>query len=99
MKKRYSKYTVVQKLDAINHYFEHGQCISRTVEIQGYPSRTLLEQWIESKNDCPSKLSLVIYFILFSEFPIAQINSTSSILNDLPLCLTLAILVFIPYQV
>lgn len=59
VKKRYSKYTADQKLDAIKHYFEHGQCISRTVETLGYPSRPLLTQWIKSKSDCPSTHSLV----------------------------------------
>ncbi len=41
-KKNYSKYTTTQKLAAIEHYFSNGQCISRTVELLGYPSRPLL---------------------------------------------------------
>ena len=31
---------------AVNYYLEHGRSIRRTVRILGYPSRTLLAQWI-----------------------------------------------------
>jgi hypothetical protein len=47
-KKRYSKFTVEQQLTAIKHYFEHGQCVSRTIKALEYPSRPLLKQWVEA---------------------------------------------------
>lgn len=38
------KYSAEQRQHAINHYYEHGRCISRTIRSLGYPSRTLLKQ-------------------------------------------------------
>jgi transposase InsO family protein/transposase-like protein len=32
---------------AVNHYLNHGRCISRTCKILGYPSRPTLRGWIE----------------------------------------------------
>lgn len=58
-KKRYSKHSTDQKLTAIEHYFKHGQCISRTVEALGYPSRPILTQWVKSESACILKQSLV----------------------------------------
>lgn len=65
-KKRYSKYTVEQQLAAIKHYFEHGQCVSRTVKFLEYPSRPLLKQWVETEknimeSNCKAKQSLIEY--------------------------------------
>jgi len=36
-----------QKQSAVNYYLEHGGNLSRTVRALGYPSRTLLSQWID----------------------------------------------------
>lgn len=60
-KKKYSKYTTNQKLAAIELYFSNGQCISRTVELLGYPSRPLLVQWIKAERDCMPNPLLVKY--------------------------------------
>ena len=42
---RKPKYSEEQRTEAIHHYYDHGRCVSRTVRILGYPSRTLLKQW------------------------------------------------------
>jgi transposase-like protein len=60
------KFTDEDKQKAVNHYLEHGRCISRTVRILGYPSRTTLDNWVkemtpEKKKYCHSGNSLVKY--------------------------------------
>jgi len=40
------KYSVDQKLAAVNFYLEHGRCISTTVFALGYPRRDTLRAWI-----------------------------------------------------
>jgi putative transposase len=42
---RRSKYSMEQKKAAVEYYFEHGQCLSRTVSALGYPSRQQLRLW------------------------------------------------------
>lgn len=44
---RKPKYTEQQKKAAVKYYLEHGKCINRTCKKLGYPSRPLLEQWID----------------------------------------------------
>lgn len=44
---KYSKYTDVEKRNAIDYYFEHGSNALRTVKALGYPSRPLLISWIK----------------------------------------------------
>lgn len=41
------RYTDVQKCAAVDHFFEHGQCLARTMRALGYPSQKLLSCWIE----------------------------------------------------
>lgn len=41
-----TKYDKEQRRTAVQYYMEHGKCLSRTVRKLGYPSRTLLRQWI-----------------------------------------------------
>lgn len=58
------KYSAEQRQHAINHYYEHGRCISRTIRSLGYPSRTLLKQWLveshpEDFSDCVKRVSLI----------------------------------------
>ena len=31
----------------MNHYFEYGQCYTRTIRMLGYPNRESLRQWCE----------------------------------------------------
>lgn len=53
LKKEYSRcsmYTESQKAVALEHYFEHGKCIARTVRTLGYPSKYLLREWIREKH-------------------------------------------------
>lgn len=38
---RTPKFTEEQRRQAIEHYYSHGRCVSRTVRLLGYPSRTL----------------------------------------------------------
>lgn len=40
------KFSSEQKQQAIDHYYAHGKCISRTIRMLGFPSRTLLKQWL-----------------------------------------------------
>lgn len=43
---RTRKYTQKQRKKAEKYYYQHGRCISRTIRALGYPSRTLLNQWL-----------------------------------------------------
>ena len=45
-RKRKSKYSDVQRQTAVDHFFEHGQFITKTVRALGYPSRQLLREWL-----------------------------------------------------
>ena len=47
---RYSRgenYSLEQKKAAVDHYFEHGRNLSRTVRALGYPSREALRTWCD----------------------------------------------------
>ena len=44
---RVPKYSQAQKERAVEHYLEHGRCLSATIQALGYPSRTLLPAWIQ----------------------------------------------------
>ena len=53
------KCTEEEKQRAVNYYFKHGKCISRTVKEIGYPYRPILDKWIselapEEKRHCRS---------------------------------------------
>ena len=56
----YSKYTDSEKQAAIEYYYTHGQNGLQTVKDLGYPSRTLLTQWVEenprdTRKDCKKR--------------------------------------------
>ena len=40
------KYTQEQRAVAVKHYIEHGKCLSYTCREPGYPSHTLLKEWV-----------------------------------------------------
>jgi putative transposase len=42
-----ARFSGEQKQTAVEYYFEHGRNLSRTVRAVGYPSRTLLSEWID----------------------------------------------------
>jgi putative transposase len=44
---RLPKYSQAQKVRAVEHYLEHGRCLSATIKALGYPSRALLPAWIQ----------------------------------------------------
>jgi putative transposase len=44
---RLPKYSQAQKKRAVEHYLEHGCCLSATIKALGYPSRALLTAWIQ----------------------------------------------------
>lgn len=44
---RLPKYSQAQKERAVEHYLEHGRCLSATIKALGYPSRALLRAWIQ----------------------------------------------------
>jgi len=52
------KYTVEEMEKAVDHYLEHGRCLSRTVRILGYPSRITLVRWIEELAPGERKVSV-----------------------------------------
>lgn len=61
---RYSKYTDAEKQTAIEYYYAHGQNGLQTVKDLGYPSRTLLSQWVEENprgtgKDCKKRKGYV----------------------------------------
>ena len=43
----YRHYSEGLKRVAVDHYFEHGKCLSRTCRALGYPSKELLAAWID----------------------------------------------------
>lgn len=44
----YCKYTENEKQAAVDYYFANGQNVLQTVKTLGYPSRTLLSQWVSA---------------------------------------------------
>jgi len=44
---RKGKYTAEEKKVAVEHYFSHGRCLSRTMRALGYPCREILSRWCE----------------------------------------------------
>lgn len=59
--KKYSKFTDEEKRIAIDYYFSHGRNALKTVRDLGYPSRTLLNSWVQEfasedeKSSCNSR--------------------------------------------
>ena len=61
---RSPKYSQEQKQQAIDYYYEHGRCLARTVRKLGFPSRTVLGEWLreihpEDFPHCTQSTSLV----------------------------------------
>lgn len=44
---KYKKYTIEQKIIAVDYYLEHGRNFCRTIKNIGYPSRDLLKKWCD----------------------------------------------------
>lgn len=44
---RLPRYSQAHKERAVEHYLEHGRCIAATIKVMGYPSRSLLPEWIQ----------------------------------------------------
>ena len=44
---KHPNYSSEQIAFAVEHYLEHGRCISRTCRLLGYPSRPILRGWID----------------------------------------------------
>lgn len=62
---KYQKYSQEQKQDAIEHYFQRGKCLRSTIRALGYPSPTLLRNWIieaqsEKMSTCRKGSSMVV---------------------------------------
>ncbi len=62
--KKEPKYSEEQKQMALAYYLEHGRCIARTARVLGYPSRSLLQNWVDvafpvRKKHCVSSNSLI----------------------------------------
>ena len=55
-RKRKSKYSDAQRQVAVDHFFEHGQFITKTVQALGYPSRQLLREWLLADPRCDISL-------------------------------------------
>ena len=65
-KERAPKYTLDERKHAVTYFLIHGKSIRRTCRELGYPSRTLLREWIledvpAEKQYCKKKSSLVKY--------------------------------------
>ena len=45
--RRRPRYSNEQKQRAVEHYWAHGRCVSRTVAVLGYPHRETLRRWID----------------------------------------------------
>ena len=43
---RQPRYSQAHKEQAVGHYLEHGRCIAATISMLGYPSRSLLSEWL-----------------------------------------------------
>ena len=43
-------YSQTRKEQAVGHYLEHGRCIAATIRMLGYPSRSLLSEWLRELN-------------------------------------------------
>lgn len=50
---RVPRYSQALKERAVEHYLEHGRCLSATIKALGYPSRTLLPAWIQELHPEP----------------------------------------------
>ena len=53
----YARYGEDLKRVAVDHYFEHGKCLSRTRRALGYPSKGLLAAWIDELEPGRRKLN------------------------------------------
>ena len=42
------RYSRAQKEEAVEHYLDHGRCLAATIKALGYPSRTLLRDWVQA---------------------------------------------------
>ena len=47
---RLPRYSQAEKERAVEHYLEHGRCIAATTKSLGYPSRSLLSEWLQERN-------------------------------------------------
>lgn len=47
---RQPRYSQAHKELAVGHYLEHGRCIAATITALGYPSRSLLSEWLQELN-------------------------------------------------
>ena len=47
---RQPRYTQSRKELAVRHHLEHGRCIAATIRALGYPSRSLLSEWLQELN-------------------------------------------------
>ena len=52
------RYSQADKERAVRHYLDHGRCIAATIRALGYPSRSLLSEWLEELN--PKKRTRVV---------------------------------------
>lgn len=62
---RSGAYTAMQKLTAVNHYFEHGRCMARTIRALGYPCQELLARWCDEL--APNKRKRSLNAVQFSQ--------------------------------
>ena len=44
---RQPRYSQAQKELTVGHYLEHDRCIAATIRALGYPSRSLLSEWLQ----------------------------------------------------
>lgn len=82
------KYSEKEKQAAVDYYLEHGQCIRKTCRKLGYPSRTLLMQWIDElapneKRACTSGGALLKYSSETKENAVMDMCTRSSSVQEI----------------
>ncbi len=84
---RKSKYSMVEKRNAVKYYIEHGKSLSRTCRVLGYPSRPELDTWIkqiapEEKKHCSKVGTTVRYTQEHKELAVISLCARSKPASD-----------------
>ncbi|XME04371.1 IS3 family transposase [Lachnospiraceae bacterium C1.1] len=85
---RSCKYSEEQRKKAVEYYLEHGKNVNRTCRILGYPSRTLLTQWIiedvpQEQHNCRKGSPLVKYCKEDKEAAVLEMCSSTSAVQSI----------------
>lgn len=56
---RRPRFSEAQEEHAVEHYLGHGRCIAATIRALGYPSRSLLSEWLRERQPRSASTFLV----------------------------------------